>query len=192
MQAAPLARRAPQGKPQAKPQGSPWSLPALAAVLPVLLLGALLWAVPAAQAAGAVVAKGRHVSIEYTLSLDDGSVPFSNVGQKPLTYVQGQGQILPALEQALAGMKPGESKEVVLSPEQGFGPVDPKAFVTVPKDRIPKEARKVGTVLVARDPRGHSIPVRVKAIKGDQVVLDYNHPLAGQRLHFKVKVLSVK
>jgi FKBP-type peptidyl-prolyl cis-trans isomerase 2 len=138
-----------------------------------------------------VIEKGKNVSIEYTLKLDDGSVADSNVGGDPLTYEQGGGQILPALEQALEGMDQGQTKEVVLDPAEGYGTVDQEAYHQVPLDRIPEDARKEGTMLMAHDPQGGQQPVRVHEVGDEHAVLDFNHPLAGQRLHFQVKVVGV-
>ncbi|HSE04911.1 MAG TPA: peptidylprolyl isomerase [Methylomirabilota bacterium] len=139
------------------------------------------------------VQNGSTVSIEYTLKSDGGKVLDSNKGGKPLVFVQGQQQIIPGLERELVGMRPGEEKKVVVKAEDGgYGPVVPGAQQEVPKDAIPKEGLTVGTVLTARSGSGETRPVVVKEIKDKTVVIDYNHPLAGQTLHFDVKVLNVQ
>ncbi len=139
-----------------------------------------------------VVSKGKKVSIEYTLKLKDGTVVDTNVGKAPLTYIQGSGQIIPGLEKALEGMKVGESKHVVVPPEEAYGEVNKDAFLEVKKDRIPKEALRVGAYLQGRGPKGESVIARVSEIKKDTVVLDFNHPLAGKTLYFDVKILDIK
>lgn len=139
-----------------------------------------------------VIENGRNVSIEYVLTLDDGSVASTNKGQAPLNFTQGQGQILPSLEAALIGMKSGEKKAVSLSAEEGYGVVNPDAFVGVPIDLIPEDAREVGTMLVGRDPSGNERYVRVHEVQEDKIVIDQNHPLAGETLHFKITVISVE
>ncbi len=139
------------------------------------------------------VMDGKRVSIEYTLTLPDKTQVDTNVGKEPLTYTQGGQKILPAaLQKALMGLKVGETKRVTLSPEEGYGPVDPKAFQEVNKDMIPEEAHKVDAQLTARDPSGRTRPVRVHELKENTVVLDLNHPLAGKTLIFDVKVLNVE
>lgn len=139
-----------------------------------------------------VIETGRTVSIEYTLTLDDGEVADTNVGGNPLTFQHGGGQILPALEAGLSGLGAGDTKKIDLSAEQGYGPVRDDLYQTIDIAQVPEEARTVGTVLVAQSPTGEQRPVRVHEVKEEQVVIDHNHPLAGQSLHFKVKVLSVE
>jgi FKBP-type peptidyl-prolyl cis-trans isomerase 2 len=159
---------------------------------------AVAFALLAASAAAAeeepakVIADGSKVSIEYTLKLDDGSTADTNVGGEPLVYEQGKGQILPTLEKELAGLEVDDTKKLKLSPEQGYGGVDPEAIQKVPASAVPEEARKAGTQLVAQDASGQQRPVRVQAVEGDQVVVDMNHPLAGQTLHFDVKILAIQ
>jgi FKBP-type peptidyl-prolyl cis-trans isomerase 2 len=146
----------------------------------------------AEEAESKVVGEGRKVSIEYTLKLDDGSVADTNVGGQPLVYQHGTGQILPGLENSLAGLHANDSKQVVLPPEQGYGKVDPAAQQVVPIDKIPEDARKVGTQLVSQNPQGMRRFVRVQEVREKEIVLDLNHPLAGQTLHFDVRVLSIE
>jgi len=138
------------------------------------------------------VADGNRVSIEYTLTLPDKTPVDTNVGKEPLTYTQGGQEILPGLQKALLGLKEGETKRVTLSPEEGYGPVNPNALQEVNKDLIPEEALKVGTPLVTRDSSGRPRRLRVQEIKEETVVLDFNHPLAGKTLIFDVKVLKIK
>ncbi len=138
------------------------------------------------------VADGNRVSIEYTLTLPDKTQVDTNVGKGPLTYTQGGQEILPALQKAILGLKVGETKNVTLSPEDGYGPVDPNALQEVNKDMIPEEARKVGTPLVTKDASGRPHRLRVQKVKEETVVLDFNHPLAGETLIFDVKVLKIE
>lgn len=139
-----------------------------------------------------MIKDGASVSIEYTLKLDDGSVADSNVGQEPLAYEQGKRQILPALEDELVGLAVGDQKNVTLSPEQGYGPVNPEAYQEVPLEVIPEDAREVGTQLVSTDGAGNRRVVRVHEVREEAVVLDLNHPLAGQTLHFDIRVIGIE
>jgi FKBP-type peptidyl-prolyl cis-trans isomerase SlyD len=137
------------------------------------------------------IQKGSKVELEYTLTDDGGKVLDSNKGRKPLTYTQGERQIVPGLEKALDGMHVGEEKKVTVTPADGYGEVNPNAVTEVPKEKIPADALKVGTELVGKDQSGAIKYVRVKEIKEKTVVIDMNHPLAGKTLYFDVKVLGV-
>ena len=160
-----------------------------ASLLPLLLSAALV----AAQAAeGKVIQDGSQVSIEYTLSLSDGSTASTNVGKDPLVYEQGSGKLLPALEQQLAGLKVDDVKQVTLSPDKGYGAVDATAYRDVSPEVVPEDARHVGAQLIATDRDGRSIMVRVREVHEDRIVLDFNHPLAGETLTFRVRILDIQ
>ncbi len=137
------------------------------------------------------VTNGKEVSLEYTLKLDDNSVVDSNVGGEPLRVTQGSHQIIPGLEKALEGMAVGEKKQITVTPPEGYGAVDPKAFQEVDKNLVPPDSRAVGTQLQAKTADGRKVFPRVSEVKTDTIVLDFNHPLAGKTLHFDVKVLDV-
>jgi len=138
------------------------------------------------------VRAGKLVSFEYTLRLNDHIVLDSNVGEEPLSYVHGLKQLMPGLEKGLQGLKEGESKKIVVQPEDGYGPVDEHAYMEAKKSDIPEEALEVGAVVEGVDSTGPPIYPRIKEIGEEEVILDYNHPLAGKVLYFDVKVLEVK
>jgi FKBP-type peptidyl-prolyl cis-trans isomerase SlyD len=140
----------------------------------------------------AQIREGSQVSLEYTLSDEAGTVIESNKGKQPMSYIHGKSQIIPGLEKELSGMKVGEEKKIQVKPEDGYGPVNPDAFQEVSKDKLPPEALKVGTMLMAQGPRGQGIPVRVHEIKDTTVIMDFNHPMAGKTLSFDVKIYEIK
>lgn len=140
---------------------------------------------------GAAIQEGSIVSIEYTLTDDTGKVVDSNVGKEPLTYLHGSGQIVPGLEKELTGLKVGDQKKIVVKPEDGYRP-DPNAFQEIPKDKLPREAQKVGTMLATKGPQGQTIAMRVHEVKEKTVVVDFNNPLAGKTLNFDVKVMEIQ
>lgn len=141
---------------------------------------------------GDVVREGSIVAMEYTLTDENGNILDSSDGKGPMIYAHGQGQIVPGLEKALAGMKTGEQKTVTVKPEDGYGQPDPQAFQEIPRDKFPAESLKVGAVLTARSQDGMPIRMRVHDIKDKVVLVDFNHPLAGKTLTFKVKVTEIK
>jgi FKBP-type peptidyl-prolyl cis-trans isomerase 2 len=164
----------------------------------VLMVASLNWAVATlswaedTKSAGGVIADGKQVSLEFTLSLEDKTQVQSNVGKEPLVYTHGARQIVPGLEKNLAGLKVGETKHVEVTPEEGYGQIDPKRTQEVEVDKIPEGARKVGSKLTGRTPNGQMMFAEVKEIKDKTVILDMNHPLAGKKLIFDVKVLKVE
>ena len=142
-------------------------------------------------APGLTIRDGTRVQLEYTLTDTTGTVLDSNKGGEPFVYTQGQRQIVPGLESALAGKRAGDVAKVTVKPEDGYGKVDPKALIEVGRDRVPPDV-KVGSELTGRDSNGETRAVRVKEIKEKSVVLDLNHPLAGKTLVFDVRILNVE
>ncbi len=136
-----------------------------------------------------MIQSGSKVSIEYTLTLDDGSKVDSNVGGEPLVYTQGEGQIIRGLESEMEGMAIGDEKRVRVEAKDGYGEVDPEALREIDTEQVPEDARQVGAMLMAQ---GHGAPIRVAELRGETIVLDFNHPLAGKDLNFAVKVLTVE
>jgi len=138
------------------------------------------------------VSAGTKVSIEYTLRLEDKGVIDTNVGSEPLTYVHGSHQLIPGLEKGLEGMKIGESKQITVKPEEGYGPVDQEAFVKVNEEQFPQDALEVDAQLQLQDSSGRTFHTRVAEIKDETGVLDLNHPLAGRTLCFDVKIVDIQ
>jgi FKBP-type peptidyl-prolyl cis-trans isomerase SlyD len=135
-----------------------------------------------------VVAPGKAVELEFTMSLEDGTIVTTNVGGAPMQYVHGDGLLFARLEEEIAGMHVDETKSVTLEAEEAYGPNDPTAIREVPKEDVPEEAQTVGTQLAVQ---GVDWPVLVSAVTPESVVLDMNHPLAGQTLRFDIRVLSI-
>lgn len=149
-------------------------------------------AASAQQATQAIVQSGSEVSFDYTLTDENGKVVDTSKGKEPMHYVHGQGQIIPGLEKELTGLAVGSEKKVTVKPEDAYGPVNPQKFQEIPKEKLPPEALKVGTMLMAQGPAGQGVPVRVHEIKESTVVMDFNHPLAGKTLSFDVKITDIK
>ncbi len=138
------------------------------------------------------VQDGQVVSMEYTLHVD-GELVDSSEGQEPLEFLQGEGNIIPGLEDELYGMGIGESKEVVVTAEDGYGLLDPDAFIDVPKSQFPAEIPlEAGIELQVQDENGNPMMARIDRVDSENVKLDFNHPLAGKELHFKVKVVALR
>ena len=134
------------------------------------------------------VAAQKVVSIEYTLTSETGEVLDSSVGRDPLVYLHGAGNIVPGLEKALDGKSSGDTIEVAVPPEEGYGVRDDRLVRNMPIRKLPEGKARVGLRLRAET--GHILTVT--AVKGDYATVDANHPLASKTLHFKVKVLDVR
>jgi len=139
------------------------------------------------------VGKGSVVDIDYSLHLGDGNVIDQSSPGEPLSYIHGEGHIVPGLEQALEGLAAGDARKVVVPPEEGYGPHDPRGTQEVPRDVFPADLKpEVGMQFTARGPRGEAVPFTVTDVKLESVVVDLNHPLAGKTLHFDVTVREVR
>lgn len=138
------------------------------------------------------VQNGVVVSMEYTLKVD-GEVIDSSEGQDPLEFLTGYGNIIPGLENEMIGMKIGDSKDVVVEPADGYGEYDEEAFMDVPRDQFPADMPvEEGLELTVRDDSGEGRYARIESVEGETVRLNFNHPLAGDELHFSVKVVSLR
>lgn len=132
------------------------------------------------------------VSMEYTLKID-GEVIDSSDGYDPLEFLTGYGNIIPGLEDEMIGMKIGDSKDVVVAPADGYGEYDDEAFLDVPRDQFPADMPvEEGLELTVRDDSGEGRYARIESVEGNTVRLNFNHPLAGDELHFSVKVVALR
>ncbi|MFT0211729.1 peptidylprolyl isomerase [Pseudomonas sp. F1_0610] len=139
------------------------------------------------------IAAKKAVSIHYTLTNDAGEVIDSSANSEPLTYLHGAQNIIAGLEQALTGKSVGDKLEVTVEPEQAYGEYLPELVATLSRSMFEGvEELAVGMQFHASGPDGGMQVVTIRDIDGDDVVVDGNHPLAGQRLTFKVEVTEVR
>lgn len=139
------------------------------------------------------IAKNKAVSIEYTLTNEQGEVIDSSVGSAPLEYLQGAQNIIVGLENALEGKAKGDELEVSIEPEDAYGEYSPELIATLSRSMFEGvDTLEVGMQFHASAPDGGMQIVTIRDIDGDDVTVDGNHPLAGQRLHFQVKVINVR
>ncbi len=139
------------------------------------------------------VGKGSVVSLDYRLHLGDGVVIDASAPGDPLTYLHGEGQIVPGLEKALEGLDAGEERQVVVPPEDAYGASDPRGIQEVPRSAFPAEVQlRAGMELTAQGPDGEAVPFVVREVGLESVSIDMNHPLAGKTLHFDVVVREVR
>ena len=138
------------------------------------------------------IAERRVAAIHYTLTNDAGEVIDKSPTDAPLTYLHGAGNIIPGLEKALVGKKAGDSLNADVAPEEGYGPRHDGLIQTVPRSAFEGvESVQPGMQFEARTPQGPLL-VTVTKVEPEQVIVDGNHPLAGQNLHFAVEVAEVR
>ena len=137
------------------------------------------------------IADKKAVAIEFTLKDDKGEVIETSVGKDPLWYLAGVGVLVPGLEKALEGKAVGETIDVKLAPADAYGERDEKEVRKVPLRKLKAQRIQVGGRYQLQAEDGLRIVV-VKSVSGDYALVDGNHPLAGQTLHFIVKVVEVR
>jgi len=137
-----------------------------------------------------MINKGAKVKFDYTLTVD-GKIADTSAGRGPLEYTHGSGQIIVGLEEELTNMNVGDKKTVTIPAEKAYGPVLQEAIKRVPKEAINNaEQLKVGDMVGASN-EGHTFRAIVKEITDKEVVLDFNHPLAGKELTFEVEIKEI-
>ncbi len=138
------------------------------------------------------IAAARVASIHYTLTSDDGRIIDQSSDSRPLTYFHGAGNIIPGLEKALAGKQAGDTLQVDVPPEEAYGVRNEGMVQVLPREAFQGvEKVEPGMQFQASSERGPLL-VTVVEVDGDKVRIDGNHPLAGQTLHFDVRVLEVR
>jgi FKBP-type peptidyl-prolyl cis-trans isomerase SlyD len=134
------------------------------------------------------------VSLAYALLLGNGEAIERTDEDDALQFIQGHGQIIPGLEDALYGMAVGEEKAVIVEPAEGYGSYDEDDLQAMPRNSFPADLElEIGTGLRLRDKdSGEVHTVYVAELDGENVVLDFNHPLAGETLHFQVRIVGLR
>ncbi len=158
-----------------------------------LMVSLLLVTATFAGCSGADKAKdGDTVKVDYTLTLEDGSVFDTSEGAEPLEFEIGAGQMIPGFEKAVIGMKSGESKKVTLKPEEAYGDRDEQLTAVVDRSELPAEmVPEVGLLLQAQGEDGSISVVTITAVTDTTVTIDGNHPLAGKTLTFDIKLVEI-
>ena len=137
-----------------------------------------------------MVESGKTVKVHYTGKLNDGSVFDSSEGREPLEFQVGSGQVIPGFDAAIQQMDVGASQTITIPSNEAYGAVREEMIALVPHDQFPEGMNpEVGQTLQLQTPEG-ALPVRITAVKDDGVVIDGNHPLAGQDLTFELMLVE--
>jgi FKBP-type peptidyl-prolyl cis-trans isomerase SlyD len=139
------------------------------------------------------VAPDMFVALRYRLFDEAGSEVDARGADAPLVYVHGYAQIIPGLEAGLEGARPGEHRTLVLGPDEAFGERDEMALIEIDPNDFP-DARhaSVGDEVMAEAPDGTEVAFRIVSCDERAIVVDRNHPLAGQSVRFEIEVLTVR
>jgi peptidylprolyl isomerase len=139
------------------------------------------------------VASGVVVTLEYTVRLESGTPVDSTSGCGPLSILYGAGQLFPALEDRIAGMRPGETRTLRIPAEDAYGPHDPSLVRRIPRDRLPPDLElTIGAEYRLKGADGVTLRFRVVDIAPDAVRADFNAPHAGEALLATVTVVAVR
>lgn len=140
-----------------------------------------------------VVAPGRPVRLQFELALESGAVVDSCYDREPARCVIGDGSLLPGFEQALYGLRAGESCDTLLPPEQAFGMPNPDNVQRFPRFRFPPDLQlSEGLIVDFADLGGYSQAGVVLSCDSQWVRVDFNHPLAGKVIRFRASILAVE
>jgi peptidylprolyl isomerase len=140
------------------------------------------------------VEKNKLVSIEYEGKFENGEVfDSSEKHGQPLEFITGVGMVVPGFDNAVMGMEKGEEKEVTIEPKDGYGEYNEELKKDIPRDMLPPDQKpEAGMMIGMQTQDGRQIPATIKEVKDDKIIIDINHPLAGKKLIFKLKVLDIK
>ena len=139
------------------------------------------------------IADNHFVAIDYRLTLESGEEFDRSPEGSPLGFVTGTGSIIPGLERELYGMSEGDEKEVVVAPSDGYGEFNSELLETLPRSVFPTDMKlEEGQGFRMRTDSGQVVVAYINSFEGDDVVVDLNHPLAGETLHFSVKIASLR
>lgn len=135
---------------------------------------------------------GDTVKVHYHGRLTDGTTFDSSEGREPLEFEVGSGAVIAGFDNGVTGMSVGEKRTIQIPVEQAYGPKDPGMLVEFPKSNFPEDmAPELGMRLNMTNGSGQVIPVVITDVKEETVILDANHPLAGEDLIFDIELVSI-
>jgi len=138
------------------------------------------------------IKKGSRVTFNYELRDSSGEVIDSTFGQEPVVFIQGEGEIIPGLEELMEGEEPGFEAKASLPPEKAYGLVNESLVVFAGPENFDDNVEiEEGATVETEDPDGNTVIFQIIEVTEDKVYLDGNHPLAGETLDYKIEVVTV-
>jgi FKBP-type peptidyl-prolyl cis-trans isomerase 2 len=139
------------------------------------------------------VKENNTVKVNYTGKLSNGQVFDSNAGKEPVEFTLGQGQLIPGFEKGLIDMKLNEKKTITIPENEAYGAIKEGLRQEVKRTELPQEITpEVGMGLVSKTPEGQEMNLHVVEVNEESIIVDGNHPLAGQDLIFDLEVVEIK
>lgn len=140
----------------------------------------------------AAAKQGDVVHVHYTGKLTSGEVFDSSEGREPLSFTVGGGEVIAGFDEAVTGMQIGESKDVVIPPQEAYGDHQPELRQTIPRDLMQLGVEpQVGMQVELHRQDGTVMPLLIAAVDDTSVTVDANHPLAGEALHFSIQLVAI-
>lgn len=136
------------------------------------------------------VERGTKVKLHFSLALEDGSLIDSNFDKQPASFIIGDGNLLPGFESVILGLESGQKREFTIPPENAFGQHNPQNVQDVDRTNFAEDKLEIGAVFSFQNGDGE-LPGVIIGIEGEKVMIDFNHPLAGQSILFKVEILQI-
>lgn len=139
-----------------------------------------------------MIREGHFAAIHYTGKFDDGEVFDSSIGGDPYEFQVGTGSVIPGLDRAVMGMKENEEKDISLPPEDAYGEYNDALVKTFDREDLKADfdLEKEQTVLFRME-NGASVPGLIEEVGDNEIVINFNHPLAGKTLHFHIKIVEI-
>lgn len=138
------------------------------------------------------VKKGDTVKVHYHGKLTDGTTFDSSEGREPLEFEVGGGMVIPGFDTGVSGMAIGEKKTITIPADEAYGPKQEEMIMEFPKDRFPEDmVPEAGMQLNMSNEQGQNFPVVIVEIRDEVVILDANHPLAGEDLTFDLELVEI-
>ena len=139
-----------------------------------------------------IVKDNLVVNLDYTLKVEDEVLESTSDGEA-IEFIQGIGQIIPGLENALYEMKVGDTKTVIIEPDQAYGDYDEDSTEVAKKEEFSEEIPlEVGTFMDLEDDEGDILSAQIVEVDEETVTLDFNHPLAGKTLTFEITLSGLR
>lgn len=134
-----------------------------------------------------------RVTLNFSLALETGEEVDSNFGQEPVSFVMGDGSLLPGFERRLIGMRAGDEAEFRIPPDEGFGDPQDDNIQEIPRREFDADSPlEPGMLFSFADAAGGEVPGMIAAVDEESVTVDFNHPLSGRTIHFRVRIARVE